>query len=157
MPIFAALTLASMMVLAVGGCAESPTLVHLSEDGRILRKPASAELVAKPDSPIPDVPMPVGFVFIETRSSSQSVGHLRRVDHVYQGLASRGQVAEYYRRVLPASGWQRGSDEMAGPSHVLRYMKDREALEIRITESNSVATVRVRLSDTSTSPVSSLP
>ena len=68
-----------------------------SDDGDLLPKPSSAGLVVDPNSPIEDVPKPIGFVGVPSRSTS-------RVDGNSPGRAARlpgpGQPARR-RRLLP--------------------------------------------------------
>jgi hypothetical protein len=124
--------------------------VYQSSDGRTLSKPSGDELVADTQSPIPDVPKPVGFLFIESRSSSQSTPTQRRVTHVYEGLATRAQAADYYRKTLPTRGWKAVDDTMDQNISVLNFTKGNEGLQVRVSESGRFLTVQVFLREQGT-------
>lgn len=141
------LTLAGLVML---GCHDTPALFYQSSDGRTLSKPAGDELVADPHSPIPDVPKPVGFLFIESRSSSQSTPTQRRVTHAYEGLATRAQAADYYRKTLPGKGWIASQDTMDKNTSVLNFTKGNEGLQVRVSESGRFLTVLVQIREQGT-------
>ena len=136
-------------LLAVG-CQDTPALFYQSSDGRSLSKPAGDELVADPQSPIPDVPKPVGFLFIESRSNSQSSPTQRRVTHVYEGLATRAQAADYYRKTLLGKGWIASQDTMDASTSVLNFTKGNEGLQVRVSESGRFLTVIVQIREQGT-------
>jgi hypothetical protein len=136
-------------LLAVG-CQDTPALFYQSSDGRSLSKPAGDELVADPQSPIPDVPKPVGFLFIESRSNSQSSPTQRRVTHVYEGLATRSQAADYYRKTLLGKGWIASQDTMDASTSVLNFTKANEGLQVRVSESGRFLTVLVQIREQGT-------
>ncbi len=146
----ALLCVLTLALLGVVGCNDTPALFYQSSDGRSLSKPAGDELVADPQSPIPDVPKPVGFLFIESRSNSQSTPTQRRVTHVYEGLASRAQAADYYRKALPGKGWIASQDTMDKNTSVLNFTKGNEGLQVRVSESGRFLTVIVQIREQGT-------
>ena len=124
------------------GCARPV----FSEDGVYLPPPAGPGLVAQPRSPIPDVPMPVGFSAVASQSASHVEDGVRHVRHVYQGRGQSAEVVDFYRRHLPRHGW------IAGPRQtqpdgavVMRYVKGPEALRVRISRRLSVITAELTI------------
>ena len=133
--------------LALPACTGSdgtfPVWVY-SDDGDLLPKASGGGLVVDPDSPIPDVPKPVGFVPLPSKSSvSTTPGGERSVVHVYQGRANRLDAAAFYRRNLDDYGWTTtGLDQGDPRSTVQSYAKGPENLRINITQDRSVVTIR---------------
>ncbi len=91
LPALAALALAGAVVLALG-C--NPEQQRLDEAG-----PAAGSHVA-------DVPVPAGFRFNAKESYDRSTGGFRLVSHLYEGGAKVRDVTEFYRRAMPAAGWE---------------------------------------------------
>jgi hypothetical protein len=101
-------------------------------------------LVERRDSPIVDVPMPVGFVMIESKSRSYgSATEGRFVEHYYQGRASKADTLNFYREALSKNQWTLRSEQNQAGTIVLQYAKGREDLNIRITEPSEVTTVQI--------------
>ena len=136
------LMLASLLL--AGGCEDGPDLprVPFTSEGSYLPGPAGSGAVASPDSPIPDVPMPVGFRPVASKSSSSMEGQARVVRHVYQGRSEPTDVVLMYRQHLPRQNWSylgRESDDDGAT--VLRYTKGPEALRVRVVERGTLSTV----------------
>lgn len=142
-----AFLMACLIVLAASmpGCRDNP-VVALSDDNRILQPTRDHVLVANPQSPLPDVPAPIGFELIANRSSGRiNPGGTRDVLHVYQGIGDFSAAVEYYRRQALAHGWQ-NDFQQAGPKEtVLSYRSQRETLEIRLTKPGRILTVTVTI------------
>ena len=120
-----------------------------SDDGRWLPPQRGAGLVARDDSPLPDAPLPIGFVILETHSR----GHLaddgaRSVHHVYQGRTTRSDAIEFYRRHLRDAKWRRVVEEAIGGVATLWYTKGPEDLVVRIEpRRDGVVTIRLQITD----------
>ena len=142
------------LVLVLGallvGC-DSISMVR-SDDGQMLPDRAGAGLVNRTRTPIPDVPMPVGFVLLSSKSHASVVNGERNVTHVYQGRATYAETVEFYRRLTPASGWRLARDVTEVDEIVMGFAKGRETLELRISHPRDVATVKVLLRTPGQSP-----
>lgn len=132
-----------LMVLGLGmaaafGCEQRPVAIPpfgVSNDFRVLPGQPGPGLVAASESPIPDVPMPIGFRPLPKLCSAaiEGASGARRVHHVYQGMGSAGEAVGFYRQQLPTRGWQlvglSGGNEADA---VLRYTKGPEQMDIRV-------------------------
>lgn len=127
------------------GCHGPDTGMPLSDDGRWLPPATGEGLVARRDSPIPDVPMPVGFVGVASRSQSSVVDDVRVVHHLYQGQAGVADAITFYRRELPAQGWRLISSQIEVQPAVLLYQKGREQLQISVVRRHRVVSITVSI------------
>jgi hypothetical protein len=135
------------LVLLVGlaGCRNNP-VVPISDDNQLLQSEHGSILVASPDAPLPDVPCPVGFELIASRSTGRiNPDGTRQVRHVYQGLADFAAAVEYYRDVLESHGWKSISQTAEGADTVLGYRSSRETLQVRLSKTGRILTVVVTL------------
>lgn len=107
---------ATLLVATVLTACEGPPIAPVSKDGQYLPKRGGEGLVARAESPIPDVPMPMGFVGVAGESSATVDGGVRRVRHVYQGRGGVGEVMQFYRLQLPWHGWEPADDVVADPA-----------------------------------------
>ena len=141
-----ALVLGSLLVsLTMAGCRNNPVMA-VSDDNRILQSHTGSILVANPRSPLPDVPVPVGFELIDSKSTGRiNPGGTRQVHHVYQGLADFTAAVEYYRHVLAANHWQSISQDADGKDTVLGYQSTRETLVVRLSKPGRIMTVTVTI------------
>lgn len=150
---FAALALASsLLVSSLTGCKapDRPVAgVHeavfaFSDDGQYLPRSAGRGAVLSETSPIPDVPLPIGFKVVASKSrSSVGEGGVRTVQHYYQGRVSVVDLMTFYKQQLWRHDWQ--AEEVPtfhadGPTF-MRFTKGPEDLEFRLTEFNGVATL----------------
>ncbi|MEM1107255.1 MAG: hypothetical protein AAGH99_01025 [Planctomycetota bacterium] len=152
-----ALCLAGLLVVAAGlsGCQAGtqgpfPVLAY-SDDGDLLPKPSAAGLVMSPDAEIPDVPRPVGFVGVPSKSTSSvdPISGIRTVHHIYQGRSNTQDAAAYFRRNLDDFGWQLDGFDNGDPRATLQaYAKGPEQLRIAITNDGDVTTLSVTISPT---------
>lgn len=131
------------LVAVSGACsAQSLPRVTYTDDGDYLAAPTGPGLVVKERSPIPDVPIPIGFVPVPSRSESDFDGQVRYVHHVYQGRAHAAEVVNFYRRLLPRHDWSSlGREREDDGTILMRFTKGREALDLRINSRHSVVTV----------------
>ena len=135
--------------LGTTGCTSAggpfPVFAY-SDDGDLLAKPSSAGLVVDPNSPIEDVPKPIGFVGVPSRSTSRVDGNHRVVLHVYQGRANRLDAAAFFRRNLDDYGWKvDGFDTGDLNATVQTYAKGNETLRITITGDRGKVTINVAI------------
>lgn len=120
--------------------------VYRSVDGQPLAEPVGRGLVVRSNSPLADVPMPVGFVYVQDKSKSKTMAGVRYVQHLYQGRAELSDAVDFYRR-QPAlqGGWVLVSEQSEKGDTVLRFNKGRENLEVRVSEPDKVVTVWVMI------------
>ncbi len=129
-----AVTTGVVVCLCLMTACQSVTGIR-SDDGVILPPPSGPGLVARSRSLIPDVPTPVGFVGVASKSNSYVTREgLRIVDHTYQGRASIVDAVQFYRLHLPQHGWQRKTDQSHDRITLMTYAKGREILQLRITD-----------------------
>jgi len=136
-------------VMGVGalatGCNQLPARSH---DGDWVWPGNDNRLVGSQLSPIPDVPMPVGFEPVVSRCRSSVIGESRRIDHTYQGRSSLQAVANLYRRDLRLEDWELVEDSVTGDDLLLRYVKDHEQLNLTITRTGRLTSIQVRIRST---------
>lgn len=135
-----------LLSLGAAGCDSSPR-VYLSDDNQILPAPPMGRLAGQRPSPIPDVAIPEGFVVVQKKSRSQLANNVRFVEHYYQGRASKADTVDFYRRALPVDGWREEAYQFDGANYVLRHGKNREVLDLRVTESRDVTSVWIQVRD----------
>ncbi len=144
-------------LVGAGGCqrpAVSLPPFGMTNDFRVLSGQPGPGLVLAETSPIPDVPLPIGFRPLPELCSASVEGAdgARRVRHVYQGMGNAGEVVAFYRQHLPSRGWQlagiRGGNEADA---VLSYSKGPEQLEARI-RGGGVSTITLDIYPTGSSP-----
>jgi len=114
------------------GCQNVKTpVIAFTDDGDYLGYKGGKGLVASDESPIPDVPMPIGFKPVVSKSSSSFDGNVRTVNHVYQGRARHADAVAFYRNILPIYDWEfvSRSDQTDG-STIQYFTKGRESLEV---------------------------
>ncbi len=139
------LALGCVASVAMPGCtADTGPLPALafSDDGAYLPHQLAEGLVVDEQSPIPDVPKPLRFVPVPSRSSSSFDGAARTVTHVYQGRSKLDELETFYRAAAANHGWRpatAGAD--AGP--ILTYAKGPETLQVALSRAGGVSTVTV--------------
>lgn len=141
------LLLAATLVV---GCRQSPFPVYAySDDGDLLPKAGGAGLVVAPDAEIPDVPRPVGFVGVPSKSTStvDPISGVRTVYHVYQGRSNTQDAAAYFRRNLDDYNWKLDGFDKGDPRATIQsYVKGPEQLRISITGDRGITTISVTIS-----------
>ncbi|MEX2670474.1 MAG: hypothetical protein WD294_00050 [Phycisphaeraceae bacterium] len=91
-------------------------------------------LAPKQQPPIRDLPVPVWFEIIDEQSRSYEANGVRFVDHTYQGRATKTQLERFYREQLPVRGWRLRNAQMVRGTHILRYQKNGEGLDVQIAD-----------------------
>lgn len=140
----AAVAIALTLSLCACGSVKTPVLAF-NDDGQYLPRDVGSGLVMSQKSLIPDVPMPVGFKAVSSRSNWQYDGQVRVVNHVYQGHAEPGDAVAFYQRVLPLNQWTLVEIEGVGDTTVLRYTKGAERLAVTVNNGWGVATVTIKI------------
>jgi len=145
--------LGMMVTLIAAGCnAKTENLrpprtgvpgLALSDNWKPLPPRAGEGLVADPESPIPDVPMPIGFRPLPRVSHVSASPSARQVHHVYQGVAKLPEVVVFYDTVLPSNDWRPVGrlDQEGGV--ILGYRKGTERLDIRANRKRGVMTLMI--------------
>jgi hypothetical protein len=144
---------AALIALSAGylaGCNTNPTekvpfqvpVVAFNDDGEYLPKRVGPGLVAATESPIPDVPMPIGFKPVVSQCSSSFDGVARTVTHVYQGRARAAEAVLFYRQQLPLFGWEQADKQThEDGSTTLYYTKGAESLSMRLSNRFNTTTI----------------
>ena len=147
------LTLLTTTLLA--GCNQDPTrrvpfevpVVDWNDDGQYLSKRVGPGLVARETSPIPDVPLPIGFKPVVSQCSSSFDGVARTVTHVYQGRGRTPETVLFYRQQLPLDHWQPVDKQThEDGSSSLHFTKGSESLGVRLSSRFNTATIEVFIS-----------
>jgi hypothetical protein len=142
------LTIALVLAAATAvGCSEKVHVLSLSSDGQYLAPQIGPGLVARPDSPIPDLPMPIGFVIVVDQSRVESRGLSRYVRHVYQGRASMADATRFYRHHAPLQQWRSLGEQTQDGQTVMWYAKGSERLTLQLARRGGIVSVVVWITD----------
>ncbi len=87
---------------------------------------------AKP--PIDDLPVPIGFVLVESISRDYTLAAGRLVDHTYQGRDAKIDVDRFYQTQMPDAGWTMQDRRTTRGIYTLNFTNATERCEVRITE-----------------------
>lgn len=151
------MVLASGLLMVVLGC-ETMSLRPRSDDGHVLPASTGVGLVATDRPKIADVPMPIGFVAVPSRSHSLvPPSGPRVVTHVYQGASSVAEVSSFYRQQVPTQGWQLIGERSDGSITTMAYAKGQEELTIQISHPRVVDVVVMIRDRNSTAPAAVKP
>ncbi|MEM6553358.1 MAG: hypothetical protein AAF750_14675 [Planctomycetota bacterium] len=123
-----------------------------TDDNQALTRPVGPGLIADPNSPIPDVPMPVGFKGVADQSSAASTPAGRVVTHIYQGIADFPDANDFYANSLWRFGWTQ--TERLDPAEKVAlhtYTNGTETLSITITQDRRRITYRIEIKPASAS------
>lgn len=140
--------LAILLTTAVmGGCVEDAHVLSLSSDGQYLPPQTGLGLVARPDSPIPDLPMPIGFKVVVDQSLVEVHGISRYVRHVYQGRSSMADATRFYRHHAPLYGWRPVSERAENSQTLMWYVKGDERLTLQFSRRGGIVSTVVWITD----------
>ncbi len=95
-------------------------------------------MMAQARSPIPDVPLPLGFSLKELRSRSWSSGSLRFVDHLYYGKGDRVVTMDFFEKQMPVNGWTPICEQFTQGRSTLDYAKGNENCRITVYEGSGL-------------------
>ena len=103
--------------------------------------PRAAEpsrLMAKQQSPISDLPVPMGFRILEDESEDAYTGRRRLyVRHVYAGSGEPFAVRNFYRDRMPQYKWQLVNAVHVSGTHSMVFQKGQESCTVTISRSKS--------------------
>jgi hypothetical protein len=105
----------------------------------------ATELAAQARPPIPDVPMPVGFRYIEDRSYSWAGPGVRTIIHVYHGPKDKFAVARFFWKQMPLAGWQKMDESDGWSVKTMRFAKDTETCHITLQDGPMFVKTEVRV------------
>jgi len=128
----------TLLAMTLAGCGHMP-VVSFSDDGQYLTHHRGPGLVADPESPIPDLPRPIGFVEVP-KLCSASVGPdgVRTVQHFYQGRGPVAEIQLFYKYQLRDFGWTVSNVGYTDEGElVITGQKGPESLRIRAVRSGS--------------------
>ncbi len=87
-----------------------------------------------------DIPVPVGFRFVESASEDFSAGGSRLyLRHLYQGKANKYNVRNFYREQMPLAQWTLVSDGNVKGEYQMRWEKGHEVCRLVIRDGKGVA------------------
>jgi hypothetical protein len=138
--------LLAVALLGLTACQSGPLV---SDDGQLLPPREADALVAKPNSPIGDAPMPAGFVVVESKSRAHAAGGSRLIHHVYQGQGTRADVVNFYRTALSQYQWERKGESINPKAIDLEWTKGREVLVMKIVTHGGVTTIVIDIHNAS--------
>lgn len=82
-----------------------------------------------------DVPVPIGFVFVERASEDAKSGSQRLyLRHTYAGHADKVSVRNFYREQMPLARWVLVSDSHVKGEYTLSYQKGPEWCTVHIRD-----------------------
>jgi hypothetical protein len=103
------------------------------------------ELAAQASPPIPDVPVPMGFSYVENRSSSSAVPGVRAVTHTYHGSKDKFAAARFFRKQMQMSGWQLATETDGWAVKTMDFTKENEACRITLQDGPIFVKTEVRV------------
>lgn len=138
------LSLAAVLGCTLAGCtmdAGPLPAAAFSDDGAYLPLQLAEGLVVDDASPLPDLPKPLRFVVVPSRSTASTDGRARTVSHVYQGRADVNDLSTFYREQLANNGWkfQPGGNEPP----IFSAIKGTEWAQVALSRAGGVSTVTV--------------
>lgn len=86
--------------------------------------PSGPELIPQVRSPIPDLPVPVGFSLNEDESRSIASAGMRFVEHVYTGKPDKYAAKRFYMANMPSNRWILINDVIANGEIRMEFEKD---------------------------------
>lgn len=122
---------AAVILLAVGamsGCATDSS----SSGG-----PPSAvveKLIPQSHPPVQDVPVPVGFKIVESKSNAYQTGNVRYVSHYYRGRKGKDVVADFFWEQMAETKWRREGIWKTRGVWRLHFSKGNERADVTIDE-----------------------
>jgi hypothetical protein len=135
---------ASVLMLVAAGCTTDRGIlpaVAYSDDGAYLPLQLADGLVVDEASPLPDVPKPLRFVIVPSRSTASTDARARTVSHTYQGRADVDDLTNFYRNQLQNNGWTFLPGGDSGP--IFAATKNTEWVQVALSRAGGVSTVTV--------------
>ena len=135
-------------VVLAAGCGGSSTIgsTDVGDDPMVILP----SLVPMSNSPIPDVPIPLGFEIGEKQTLEFGAGAARYLQHIYKGKADKWELKRFFRQQMQANRWQFVTYMLAAGEFSLEYEKDNERCRIMIADSGGLhllhpTQIRIRL------------
>ena len=152
-------TLLTVVFLATA-CQQTP-ITHLTghtDDWVGLDGPSGPGLVADPESPIVDAPMPIGFKPIPYKCSVQTDGYYRIVNHVYQGKAPLAEAIQFAKTYMEDAGWRPIDriDDLESNTSIINFRKGLEEMSLRIRRSFSITTIHITIQPRNTAAITAI-
>lgn len=117
---------------ALAGCTNSATIDTGTSGPQEVAAPG--ELVAQPRSPVPDLPVPIGFSLDDKNSRSFAGADIRWVVHRYTGRHDKWATGRFYKRQMPLHGWQLDNDRMIQGTVYLDFSKPGQRCVIKVAD-----------------------
>lgn len=122
------------MAVALSGCNGNELRIDNSS-GAPTQMSTEERLVAKANSPVADVPIPVGFSISESGSDAQVTGQVRYVSHYYKGRKGKDRVASFYcEQMVTNNKWKLDGVRKNRGIWRLHFAKGPERCDITISE-----------------------
>jgi hypothetical protein len=81
---------------------------------------------------VADVPVPADFTLDSEKSTHLYKEGRRQVTHFYMGREKPLAVKDFYRHVMPGTGWRLVDEKLANNIYSLTYKKDEERCDVRV-------------------------
>lgn len=135
LPLAAACLTIALMLIVVPGCARDPQQVDVSSGAPREIGTGEPPLIARGQTEVADLPVPVGFSYQESDSRAQVSGDLRYVSVHYKGHKSKERVARFYREQMTANHrWTFESFRNDQGTLKLDFAKGRERCNVVVYE-----------------------
>ncbi|MDD4890255.1 MAG: hypothetical protein PHU85_10035 [Phycisphaerae bacterium] len=135
--------IALLAVAALSGCSNELRIDNSS--GAPQQVATQERLVAKANSPVADVPIPIGFDISEGDSNAQVTGQMRYVCHTYKGRKAKDRVASFYcEQLVTNNKWRQDGVRKNNGVWRLHFTKGIERCDIAISE-NMWGTTRIEI------------
>ncbi len=126
------LLLAALACAAVG-C--TPSSSSNNSGGSSAAPSASPDLPALANPTVPDVPVPAGFKWDQSKSQNSATPGVRVISHIYKGSSEKFAVARFYRKQMPISGWALRADTFDQGIVTLGFEKEAESCRVILSDS----------------------
>ena len=141
--IFVILAAALLVVVGCVGCIGGSSVS--SSGGSSGQAKPLPELVARSQTPIPDLPVPIGFKLDEGKSRDFAAAGARYIDHVYRGWSDKFSVARFYKRQMPPARWVLVICLFVQGDIMLDFEKETERCRVIVTRHGLIKPTRVKL------------
>lgn len=95
-------------------------------------------LVAQPDPPLADVPLPAGFELEDMRSRSWNNPSFRAIDYLFEGQSDKFAVVRFLERQMPISRWTLTTNRFTQGRAELDFQKNKEQCHIAVYDSGGL-------------------
>ncbi|MCE5325008.1 MAG: hypothetical protein LLG01_01190 [Planctomycetaceae bacterium] len=130
--------MAAAGILFLAGCGSSTntttTMSPTDDDGRLDDAVLVPDLIPLATSPIPDVPVPMGFKIKEKQTLEFGAGSARYLEHVYKGRADKWELNRFFRQQMQANRWQFVNYLVTDGEFTLEFEKDTERCRVMIAD-----------------------